>query len=123
MKISSMHPIVISDDTEKLMEFYASLGFEKKHSSITDMGGPVYIIGCDDAELEIMETPKNAHFPMPAGFYGIRLNVDDLDAAVEAIKQAGGTVLTEPLETPYTTVVAVQDVDGNYLTIMKHKRK
>jgi len=123
MEISSLHPILISDNTEKILEFYASLGFVKKHTSITDFGSPVYIIANGDAEIEIMESPKNAHFPMPNGFYGLRINVDDLDAAVEAIKQTGGTILAGPLETPYSQVFAVQDSDGNYLTIMKHIRK
>ncbi len=123
MKISSLHPIIISDNTEKLIEFYASLGFTKKHSSITDMGGPVYIIANDGIEIEIMETPKNPHFPMPPGLYGLRLNVDDIDAAVEGIKQKGGTILAGPLETPSTIVYAVKDADGNFLTIMKHIKK
>jgi len=123
MKISSMHPIIISDNPEKTIEFYESLGFIKKHKSITDFGSPVYIIAYNDIEIEIMESPKNAHFPMPAGLYGLRINVDDLDAAVEAITQNGGTVLAGPLESPYATVFAVKDADGNYLTIMKHNKK
>jgi len=40
MKISSMHPIIISDDSKKIMEFYASLGFEKKTLQHNRYGQP-----------------------------------------------------------------------------------
>jgi len=120
MKISSMHPIIISDNAEKTMEFYASLGFTKKHTTSMAADSPVYIIANGDVELEIMQTPKNFAQPMPAGLYGLRINVDDMDAALEAIKQNGGTVLGGPFDTEWTSVYAVKDADGNNISIMKH---
>ncbi len=123
MKVSSIHPILISDNVEKLREFYASIGFATKHTSITDFGTPVHIVATDTADIELMESPKNPHFPMPTGLYGLRINVDDLEAAVEAIRQNGGEILTGLLETPYAKVYAAKDADGNYLTIMQHNKK
>jgi len=123
MKISSVHPIIISDNAEKTVEFYGALGFTTKHSTKTDFGTPVFIIANGDVELEIMEAPKNAPIPMQAGFHGLRINVDDLDAAVEAFQQNGGTVLTGHLDNGYATVVAVKDADGNNITLMQHHKK
>jgi len=123
MKISSVHPIIISDNTKKTLDFYAALGFEITHDSHTIMGGPVYVIRSGDVELEVMETPTNAPNPMPAGLYGIRINVDDLDAAVETFKQNGGTIVAEPLENEWSKVFIGKDADGINITLMKHIRR
>jgi len=123
MKISSLHPIIVTDNAEKTMEFYASLGFTTKHSTTMAADSPVYIIANDDVELEIMQSPKNFSHPIPVGLYGLRFNVDDLDAAVEAIKQNGGTVVGGPFDTEWTSVYSVKDADGNNITIMKHIKK
>jgi len=123
MKVSSVHPIIISDNAKETVEFYAGLGFEITHDSHTIMGNPVYVIRNGEAELEIMETPTNAPNPMPAGLYGIRINVDDLDAAVEAFKQKGGTILAGPLENEWSKVYVGQDAEGINITLMKHIRR
>jgi len=123
MNISSMHPIIITDDAEKTMAFYASLGFTTKHSSEMAAGSPVYVIAAGDVELEIMQTPKDMPVPMPAGLYGIRINVDDMDAALEAVKKSGGTIVGGPFDTEWTSVYAVKDADGNNVSIMKHIKK
>jgi len=122
MKISSLHPIIVTDNAEKTMEFYASLGFAQKHATTMAADSPLYIIACGDVELEIMQRPKNEPVPMQPGFFGIRMNVDDPEAALEAIKQNGGTVVGGPFDTEWTTAYAVKDVDGNNITILKHKK-
>jgi len=123
MNISSVHPIIVTDNAEKTMEFYKALGFEKKHSTVMAADSPLYVIANGDVELEIMQTPKDFPYPVPTGLYGIRLNVDDLDAALETIKQNGGTVLDGPFDTEWTSCYAVKDADGVNLTILKHIKK
>jgi len=123
MKISSVHPIIVTDNAEKTMKFYAALGFTTKHETIMAADSPLYIIANGDVELEIMQAPKKELVAMQTGFHGIRFNVDDLDAAVEAVKQSGGTVLGGPFDTEWTSVYAVKDADGNNLTLLKHIKK
>jgi len=123
MKVSSMHPIIISDNAEKTMEFYAALGFTTKHSTTMAADSPVYVIANGDVELEIMQAPKNAPVSMPAGLYGLRINVDDMDAALEAFTKNGGTIVGGPFDTEWTSVYAVKDADGNNISIMKHIKK
>ncbi len=123
MKVTSVHPIIVSDNAEKLMAFYANLGFTTKHASTTTMEGPVYIIANGDVELEIMQTPENSPNPMPAGLYGLRINVDDVEAAVEAFKQNGGTILAGPFGNEWTKLYVAKDADGVNVTIMQHIRK
>jgi len=50
---------------------------------------------------------------MPTGLYGLRINVDDLDAEPEIIKQNDGTIVGGSFYTEWTSVYAVKDVDGN----------
>jgi len=123
MKISSLHPVIISENAEKLVEFYSTLGFTTKHLTVNAMGNPTYVIAHGDVELEIMQLPTDAPYPMPAGLHTLRINVDDLDAAVESIKENGGTVVGGPFPTEWTEVIVCQDADGNNLSLMKHIKK
>lgn len=120
MKINSLYPIIVSDNAEKTMEFYASIGFTTKHVTPTTNGTNVYIVANGDLEMEIMEFTENTPSPMPVGLYGFRMNVDDLDAAVETFKQNGGTIVAGPFENEWTKLYMVKDVDGNNITLMKH---
>ncbi len=52
---------------------------------------------------------------------GVALEVEDFDAAVKDLKDAGTKFLMEPHETGVCHMVLVEDPDGNQ--IMIHKRK
>jgi len=120
VKVNSMYPIIVSENPEKTMEFYATLGFTKKHDLKTKMGSSVYIIANDDLEIELMEAVHEGPYQYPAGLYGFRMNVDDIDVAVETFKQNGGTILAGPIDAATSKLLIVKDVDGNNLTIMQH---
>lgn len=51
----------------------------------------------------------------------VGLEVEDFDAAVEAIRIAGAQINMGPLETPVCHMLMISDPDGNSLII--HKRK
>jgi len=123
MKISSMHPIIVTENAEKTIKFYEGLGFTTKHTTVMSADSPLYVIANGDVELEIMQAPKDKPVPMQAGLHGIRFNVDDLEAAVEEVKKSGGTVLGGPFDTEWTSVYAVLDADGNNITLLKHIKK
>lgn len=123
MKVKSMYPSIVSENPEKTMEFYETLGFTKKHDLTTTVGSHVYVIANEDLEMEIMEAVKNGPIPIPVGIYGLRMNVDDIDAAIETIKQNGGTIIAGPFETPTSKNLMVKDVDGNNITLMQHIKK
>jgi len=123
MKISSVHPIILTKDAKKTIEFYEGLGFTTKHTTVMSADSPLYVIANGDIELEIMQAPENEPVPMTPGLHGLRFNVDDLEAAVEEVKQSGGTVLGGPFDTEWTSVYAVKDADGNNITLLKHIKK
>jgi len=123
MKVKSMYPIIVSENPAKTMEFYATLGFTKKHDLTTKMGSHVYVIANDDLEMEIMEEVSNGPAPITAGLYGFRMNVDDIDATAEAVKQNGGTIIAGPFETEVSKNLLAKDADGNNITFMQHIKK
>jgi len=125
MKVTSVHPIIVSDNPEKAMEFYAALGFTTiKHATKTIGFDDVYVIANGAIEMEIMKAPKTSlGGPLPAGLYGIKMNVDDLDAAVETLKQNGGTIYGGPFENKWTKVYLAADADGINIVIVKHTKK
>jgi len=123
MKVNSMYPVIVSDNPEKTMEFYETLGFTKKHDLTTGMGSHVYIIANGDLEIELMESVNDGPWIYPAGIYGFRMNVEDIDAAVETFKQNGGTILAGPIEAATSKMLIVKDVDGNNITLMQHIKK
>ncbi len=51
----------------------------------------------------------------------VGLEVEDFDAAVQAIQEAGAPINMGPLETPVCHMLMISDPDGNPLII--HKRK
>jgi len=123
MKVKSMYPIIVAENPEKVMEFYATLGFSKKHDVTTKMGSHVYVIANGDLEMEIMEAVANGPVQIPVGLYGFRMNVDDIDAAGETVKQAGGTIIAGPLEVDGVKNLLVKDAEGNNITLMQHMKK
>jgi len=123
MKVTSMYPVLVSENPEKIMEFYETLGFTKKHDITTGMGSHVYIIANGDSEIELMEAVNDGPYQYPAGLYGFRMNVDDIDVAVETFKKNGGTILAGPIDAATSKLLIVKDVDGNNITIMQHIKK
>jgi len=123
MKVKSMYPIIISENVEKTMAFYATLGFSKKHDVTTEMNSHVYVIANEDLEMEIMEAVKNGPLSLPTGLYGLRMNVDDINAAAEAVKKSGGTIIAGPVELGTAINLIIKDADGNNITLMQHIKK
>ncbi|WP_167880013.1 VOC family protein [Halorhabdus rudnickae] len=52
-----------------------------------------------------------------AGGAAVALSVDDVEAAIEEVSAAGGTVLQEPMETEVCDMATVADPDDNPITL------
>jgi predicted enzyme related to lactoylglutathione lyase len=64
---------------------------------------------------------SNAWEPSGASGPSVALEVEDLEAAVAHVKQAGVTILADHIETPVCDFALIADPDGNGITV--HKRK
>jgi len=120
MKVKSLYPIVASEKPEETIEFYKNLGFEIKHDAITKMGSHVYVLNCGDLEIEVMQAVSGGPVTIPAGLYGFRMNVDDIDAAAEELKQKGATIVAGPIETNVGKNLILKDNQGINITLVQH---
>jgi len=120
MKVKSLYPTIVSGNVEELMKFYAALGFTQKHDLTTKLGSHVYVIANGDLEIEIIEAVKDGPVPLPNGLYGFRVNVDDVDAAADTVKQNGGTIIAGPVDTLASKSLITKDADGNNVTFIQH---
>jgi len=125
MKVKSLYPIIAADNPQETIEFYKNLGFEIKHDATTKMGTHIYVLSCDDLEIEVMETISEGKGPVtiPAGLYGFRMNVDDIEAATEELKQKGATIIAGPIETESGINLLLKDNQGINITLIKHIKK
>jgi len=123
MKVKSLYPIIAADKPEETIAFYKNLGFEVKHDATTKMGSHVYVLSNGELEIEVMESVSGGPVTVPAGFYGFRMNVDDIDEAGEVIKQAGATVIAGPIETNVGKNLFIKDNQGIDITLVQHIKK
>lgn len=91
------------------------------------MGSYVTAGTADTDENRMVTTPGTIN----GGFYpladtpdkkepSVVISVDDLDKAMEDVRQAGGTVLGEPVETPGIGMwVSFHDTEGNRVSILQ----
>ena len=100
----SWHELTTTD-YEAAFSFYSRL-FDWKKTTSFDMGptGMYQMFGQNGAEYGgMMNTPPGMEMPPNWMCY---IKVDNIDAALEAVKQQGGTVMNGPMEVPGGDMVA-----------------
>ncbi len=123
MQVKSLYPIIASENTTETIEFYKNLGFAIKHDAVTKMGSHVYVLSSGDLEIEVMEAVSGGPVTIPAGLYGFRMNVDDIDAAAEELKQKGATIVAGPIVTTLGKNLMLKDNQGINITLIQHIKK
>ena len=56
------------------------------------------------------------------GFFGLRVNVDDFEEALEEYKQAGAKVLFGPFDLPKSKLVSLDIPYGENISLFYHKK-
>ncbi|HEY5303398.1 MAG TPA: VOC family protein [Acidimicrobiales bacterium] len=115
--------IVVRDYDEALTFFVDVLGFEliEDTESLTNDGRPKrwVVVRPPLAQTGILiaqadgDTQAAVVGNQTAGRVGFFLRVDDFDATLERMTQAGVEVVTVPREEPYGKVVVFRDIAGN----------
>lgn len=129
--MSKMNPVVHfempAEDKKRMSEFYTkAFGWQ------TQQLGPEmsdYIV-VSTTETDANGRPKTAG-AINGGFYqktddpntqhpSVVISVDDINESIQKVKQAGGTVLGEPMPIPgIGTYVSFSDTEGNRLSILQ----
>jgi predicted enzyme related to lactoylglutathione lyase len=117
-------------DAKRVKEFYKQAFGWGMNDTGEDMGGYVVAQTAETDENQMVKTPGTIN----GGFYDLNMaqaspqpsvviSVDDLDQAMQAIKDAGGEVLSEPQEIPGIGMWAVfKDSEGNRVSILQPNR-
>ena len=116
-------PVLHAADVEAVAAFYARLGFAE-HFRLPGHDGRAGYIGLrrDGSELGVTteESPRALAGvePGPGPRHELFVYVEDADAAAEALRAAGGTVLREPADMPWGERVGwVADPEGNLVAV------
>lgn len=101
-----------SQNPEKVSDFYARVfGWQIQH--IPEMDYRLVETGGEGGINGGIMTPKQGPWPSNLAFY---IDVDDLEAYCEKIRQAGGKIVVERMEVPGVGALALfEDPDGRVL--------
>ena len=112
------HTALASPDPKKLAEWYRDiLGFRINF----EYAGNYFVRAKNGSMLEIIPS-EGARGPQKLKDPGIRhlaIEVDDFDAGHRQLQGAGVTFVGEPFETQGNRLVFFEDLDGNYLHLIK----
>lgn len=119
---TTIQPIIITADLDRLLDFYRALFDAVEVFRIPD-DGPTFYVGLriDDAELGLVA--DSAVEPGAAQRILLSFDVKDVDGLLDRVEPAGGRVLGPPNDMPWGQRVAhVQDPDGNSLNLTQPSR-
>jgi lactoylglutathione lyase len=123
MAATRCFPVVYVADAERSAAFYERLGFVR-HFQLPPDGEPGYIgLRRGEAELSVvLSSWPQQQLGVQIGGGGPRFElfvyVDDVDASVAALRDAGVTVLLGPEDMPWgERVGCVADPDGNPVSL------
>lgn len=111
------HSAIASPQPERLADWYRDV---LEFRIVRKSGGKVFLRGRNDALLEIIPSigeRKPAKRTDP-GICHLAIDVDDFDAAYEALREEGVTFLSEPRPGPGNRMVFFEDLDGNILHLI-----
>jgi catechol 2,3-dioxygenase-like lactoylglutathione lyase family enzyme len=113
-------------DVDTALPFYAALGFALAER----MGRPFAIVTRGDLALWLSGPGTSASRPLtdgaqpaPGGWNRLVIEVDDLDAAMAALRPTGARFRTEPIAGPGGRQVLVEDPSGNPVELFVARAK
>jgi adenylate cyclase class IV len=123
MKITSFHPSIVTNDSEKIMKLFEELGFEHTHTK--DL--------INEEELTVKRMKNKDGFGldvvqddnMPRDLSAIRINVDDFDEAFELLKAHGFECARDGkvVETSSSKSVVMKAPSGLHIALIHHIKK
>lgn len=119
MNIKVPYTTLIVNDLEESAQFYRDvLGFREGYHVDTPDGGAITIMESDGASVELI---CNRNYP--TGMYSIGTDVDDLDAAIARLKEAGYQTTGPVVPTTVGRMTFVQDPNGIRICLIEHSEE
>ena len=110
------------EDVDAALPFYQALGF-----SITERWGPPFVmLAREDLTLWLSGPGTSAaraladgSVPRPGGWNRLVIQVDDLDAALQALRPTGARFRSDPVAGPGGRQVLAEDPSGNPIELFE----
>lgn len=125
MRASRVMPMLSVGDVKRSLEFYAGVLGGEKIYQFPPQGEAVFLtlqFGTTELGIGLMSgAPIHGQKQRPASGHRIELciNVENTDAAVEALRAIGARVVLEPVDQPWGERAAyVEDPDGNLVMLV-----
>jgi predicted enzyme related to lactoylglutathione lyase len=114
---SSIRPIIVTNDIERLHAFYTSLLGAEQILRYPEEGAPFYIgLKLDDAELGLSSDASVV--PGDPGRMLLSIEIPDVDALLPKVEGLGGTATSGANDMPWGQRVAhIKDPDGNVVNL------
>lgn len=120
MKVTSFNPVYGTENIEEAAAFFAELGFGRIHSFEKEGFEIVTLENEAGLRMDIM----NSDYVRSAGidgFFANRLNVDDLDEALEFFKRNGAEQLSPVIqEADSREIVNIRTGNGDIYSVIHH---
>ncbi len=115
------------EDSERMSNFYTQAFDWKMNDMGEQMGNYIMAHGAETDENTMVKNPGNINggfFPRradsPNQSPSVVIAVEDINVAIEKIKEAGGEVLGEPMEIPTVGMyVSFRDTEGNLVSLIQ----
>ncbi len=124
MKITAFNPLIISQDTNEILEVFEALGFERKHlSDDIDQRDDISSIRMKDANGFYVDITQNER--VPKTMTAIRMNVDNFDEAYEFLKSKGfvNTRGDKVSDTGSAKATMMASPSGFMISLIEHIKK
>ena len=123
MKITSFNPLIVSRDSENIIQLFEALGFEKRHTKTDIEGGQNTDVRMKYGDAFHVDVASSNH--VPHDLTSIRINVDNFEEAYDFLISRGfvntrGDKITETSSSRDTYLVAPS---GFAITLCHHIKK
>lgn len=114
---SSVIPVIVTHDLERLARFYTGLTGATE-TSRTPADGPTFYLGLRIGDSEVGIVADGSAESAPPGRVLLSLEVADVDAALARVESLGGQAPAPANDMPWGQRVAhVEDPDGNAVNL------
>jgi len=109
---------IIVQDMEESIRFYTDvMGFEiERQFDLGPAGAITLLHGEGETRVEIIQNPTDS-----PGLYSIGMEVDDLEATVQDLKQKGVNITMEPVPITVGHLAFVEDPNGARIALIQHR--
>ncbi|QQS15872.1 MAG: VOC family protein [Candidatus Moraniibacteriota bacterium] len=130
--MKNQHPVVHFEmpykDAARVTEFYETAFGWNMNRFGEDMGNYIMARTTETDENNMIKTPgainggfypKRPDAPQP----GIVISVDDIQSAMQKVREASGKVFGEPIDIPNVGLyIAFSDTEGNFASMLQPKK-